>query len=900
MNKQKKINGGKLSMKKVASKRAKLLSVLCLATLVPFGVGMATLNANADVDVTNFRILSGAGVRLPNANDDSGIRFTAQLPSTAFTSLTENQENAVFFGIQLTGENGATSDVCYYVDDKAKEGVTNEREVGEFNASGYFNYYASVLYNNEQLKADLATSEAHNPEYNTYDNDEARIENFDETLLQKYLNKAYATELSARAYYQIGMEGEKMPVGFSAVRSVWGVASNAYITDATKYTGVANKYFSSIDTVEKEVTIAYETGKVIGYEFAETDRVYIAGQARSLTNDSIATSVYSNNQVGDTIKLAVVSEAGALTVLNATLESTVTTVSTLAYYDAAADKVYYTDENGAQQTLAGSAAASFNYVADETTSYALADYTSGSLVSNVNYKYADSVYFNINERGNAYVDYRGGHVQYLQPKLKTESEDIMIQIPYNPQKDVYTGVKVMIETENKTYQFTNTVITSQMIDDAAELDSIFNKADMNADSSTNNYVLKSASIVQYGTITKGVYMLANDIDCTTGFTFDNSAWNYFEGVLDGRGHNISNLDVSGTESNPGNGLFSATSTYSAIQNIGFINVKANYGSVFQGNMFDYVKSTATVVATYYMADGTTSTTDGSAGLGSKYYRNQLVDESDTTTTIGELLKSGYRQGAAGLYGQGGYFQNVYVQVDPSTQRLMGVICRNMLNRPNTVRANNMVIEYVPKKLYDSAEGANDGALPYEYDYTNGKYGVVFGGAYENSSMSWIPQYETVEHLDNYTNVKYFTPSTSFVNQTMQSGASLNFYRPTGAYSYGTWFTYRLYVISPVGLVASANGSILGTNEATTEANPYKFEALTAWSHYDKPLADTVYANDYSKLERYDSYEAYAAAYGVGATNQQLTSYMFDNGAEENYWDISGGYLQWRNIPQTNE
>ena len=52
-----------------------------------------------------------------------------------------------------------------------------------------------------------------------------------------------------------------------------------------------------------------------------------------------------------------------------------------------------------------------------------------------------------------------------------------------------------------------------MIDDAAELDAIFNNADKNADSSTKGYVLRSAYITKYGTITKGVYMLANDIDC---------------------------------------------------------------------------------------------------------------------------------------------------------------------------------------------------------------------------------------------------------------------------------------------------------------------------------------------------------------------------------------------------
>ena len=894
-------------MKKVASKRAKLLSVLCLATLVPFGVGMATLNANADVDVTNFRLLSGAGVRLPNGADDSGIRFTAQLPKAAFESLTTDQTQAVYFGVQLTGENESVSDICYYVDDKAKEGVTNEKQVAFAEGSTMFNYYASILYNKEELKTDLATSERLNPAYNEFSTDEERIEAFPEELLQKYLNQAYATELTAQAYYKIG-ESAKVPCGFLVTRSIWGVASNAYITDSAKYTGVAQKYFSAINEAQ-DVEINYDTGEV-DYDFADTDQIYYLGDKISQTNDVIAKTTYANKVAGDTIKIAAVSADGKLTVLNATLVSKVKTVSSLAYYDSAADKLYYTDENGAQQTLAGSAEYSFSYVVDDTTSYALADYTSGSLVSNVNYKYADSVVFD-NNAGDGGNNSRGGFVQSLAPRINMADGYVTASIPYNPQTDVYTGVTVTIENaDGYKYSFTNTVITSQMIDNAAELDETFNKADMVGSSqvTTSGYVLRGAYISRYGTITKGVYMLADDIDCSENFTFDNSYWNFFEGVFDGRGHNIYNLDVStgNTDAKPGNGLFSALSTYSAIQNVGFINVKASYGSVFQGNLYDISLNANTTHGTYAAYDGTTSNSWNS--YGPIYYRRQLgIPDTDTTSLITAYLKDTRRQGE-GYVGKG-YWQNVYVQVDPSTVRLMGVISRNMVNSPNNLRANNLVIEYQPTNLYDSAEGANDGALPYGYTYTNGKYGVLFGGAYYQTNGYAGSYYDCgsggVAGCRTEASTEYFAlgGNDTYTHGASHSKAALMFTR-LAKYAYGTWFNSKIYVISPMGLVSTGNGEVLATNVEKEETDTrYQFEKVDFVVNASYGTQGEEHTGETSKLERYDELADFIDAYKdytAEEMNHRLTSYMIDNGAEENYWDISGGYLQWRNIPQTNE
>ena len=887
-------------MKKM-TKTKKLLSVLCLATLVPLGLGMATLNANADVDVTNFRLLSGAGVRMPSAKDDSGIRFTAQLPKAAFENLTKDQAQAVYFGVQLTGENGTTSDVCYYVSDKEKATEGTEKEV-DFGDKTMFNYYASILYDTEQLKADLANSPTHNPNYDAEKTPEENIEAFDETLLQKYLIKAYSTELAAQAYYQIG-ESAKVPCGFVVYRSIWGVASNAYITDSAKYTGVAQKYFSVINEAQN-VEINYDTGEV-DYDFADTDRVYYLGDKISQTNDVIDKTAYARSSAGDTIKLAAVSADGKLTVLNATLVSKVKTVSSLAYYDAAADTMYYTDENNVQQTLVGKAGSSFEYVNGEEK-YALANYASGSLVSNVNYKYADSVVFD-NNAGSGGNNSRGGFVQNLAPRINTEDGYVTATIPYNPQTDVYTGVKVTIKTEQDLdINFTNTVITSQMIDNAEELDSIFNNADMAASSSISSYVIRYAYIARYGTITKGVYMLADDIDCSTGFTFDNSYWNFFEGVFDGRGHNISNLDVSGTEDKPGNGLFSALGTYSAVQNVGFINVKADYGSVFQGNLYDYSVNASTTYGTYYASDGKLTTVE-SAGLGSIYYRRQMgIPDEDITTKMSVYLKDGKRQGEG--YTGKGYWQNVYVQVDPTTVRLMGVIARNMVNSPNNLRANNLVIEYQPTQLFDSAEGANDGALPFGYNYTNGKYGVLFGGAYYQTNGYGSGHYDCAsagaagKRADSQT--EYFTlgANDTYAHGASHSKAALTFTR-LAAYTRGTWFNSKIYVISPMGLVSTGNGDVLATNETKTSDTQYQFEKVdfVVYENYGKQGAE--HTGETSKLERYDELEDFIDAYKdytAEEMNHRLTSYMLDNGAEENYWNIENGYLQWRNIPQTQE
>ncbi len=800
-------------------------------------------------------------------DDTTGIRFFGTISKTKFENLTNNVAEPVYFGMELTA-NDVPVDICYLVDDVNK--ITNIKNQIIFNeGQTEYQYTASITYTKATLKADLET---------------ALGTTLTDQQLNDYLNEAYGTEITARVFYRVGEEGvKKYDDSESITRSMWGLASY-WLTEAPEdYSALADKYFTEVNEAT-EVELVYETG-AFGYTFNANDKVYCGSELVELSEGKLPASFYNDKQIGDKFILNVVSEEGALNTLNVTIGSMYELVETQAYYDSAKDIIYFNDM---QDTIQGSATSKFAYVVDAETSYALGSYNEGVFTSNVNYKYNNSVHFNTDTNRNTTANKNsfGYLMDALQPQIKNAGDPVVASIPYNPHKDEYTGVTISVEYDGKIYKFTDTVIVSEMIDDAAELDRIFNQPDQNR---VPEYlcVLRTASVTSYGTITKGVYMLAKDIDCSTDFTFDNSSWNYFEGVLDGRGHTISNLDVSGTEDKPGNGLFSATSIYTAIQNIAFINVTANYGSVFQGNMYDYSASANTSYPTYYMthSDSTNTIvgTNGSSGLGSIYYRRQLVDDSDTTTTIGSLLKSGAR-GHNAWKGQGGYFSNVYVQVNPETTRLMGVISRNMVNNVNTVRAYNMVIEYKPTTLYDSEDGTVQGALPYGYDYTNGVYGVLFGGAYEKSPHSGV-EYES----GDISAMTFFTPDSTIeaVTRASQTKGALLFHclnsNATTYHQGRVDHSTKVYVISPVGLVGSAKGSILGTNETATDANPYAFvsdvSALWNWSSV------------YTRLERYDDYTAVS-----GKTNElHLTSYKNDGGAELNYWDISNGYLKWKDV-----
>ncbi len=862
-----------------------LFSVLFLvsAALFAFSINLG-FNAQA-ASSSVFQIVDGAEVRLGEDDiNDTGIRFSAKIGKDNFEKLSSSTNQVIYFGIELTA-NGVSKDICYVVDDinkvtSATTGVT----FGE--GEDEFVYTASITYNREILEKELSLDENFNTAYDADKTDAENLAAFRAAnLLTDYLHKAYATDITAKAYYKVG-NSDKVYAEGETVRSMWGVATAAYLDDPEGCAFLAEQYFTVGTATDSK--IIYDTGE-LKYSISSDDKVYFDAKTITVTDGKLI--LPSDKEIGDFITLSVINKNGVLTEINCEIISDSVIYSEQSFYDAAADKIYYL-ENGEQMTLSGSADSTFKYVVSSSESYALTDYSGGSLVSKVNYKYADSVSFDYTSGGNE----TNSNMTGLNPRIITSANSdgyVTAVIPYNPQTNVYTGVKLSVESEGLKYAFTDTVIISQMIDDATELMSIFNKADMTLPAGSTDFSSLTYN-KKYGTITKGVYMLAGNIDASSGYTFNNSYFNFFEGVFDGRGFNIYDLDVSGTADNPGNGLFSAISQASVIQNVGFIDVKANYGSVFQGNLFDIGLSAATVVGTYAAGPGWDRT------KGTNVYREQL-GITDDSELISVYLKSTSRRGmdvkrndAIYAYEAQNIWTNVYVKVAPTTKRLMGVISRNMVNGSGNLHANNMVIEYLPEQVFDTAEGSNDGALPYDYNYTNGVYGVLFGGAYDVA----IVENQNLPYYNGTAYNRYDTPAGYCSGNTVETGMTKSYYTPTGtattqgaltfSYSriaYRNWSNHRIYVISPVKLVSSVNGAILGTNEQVDSTNLYKFVAQTP----NNEVSEVNYAGQRSKLERYDSY---AAAVNTNASNLSLTSFILDNGAEEIYWNIDSGYLKW--------
>ncbi len=538
---------------------------------------------------------------------------------------------------------------------------------------------------------------------------------------------------------------------------------------------------------------------------------------------------------------------GALKEFEITLVPEEITIISEAIYDTTNNRIYYTDNEGVKKVLDADAFDIY-YVENADTQYKLND--------NVTYLYADSATFST---ANTYFE----GLTKISPKLIAENK--IIDIKYTAKTSDYTGVKVEVNAGNAYYTFTDTVFATAVIDDGAELKQIFNQADKNAP--TGYTAMYGYWLGKYGTITKGVYMLADDFDAkATGFTFDNSYFNFFEGVFDGRGHTISNLDVSISKEDflsghAGNGLFSAISAYSQVQNVSFENVKANYGSVFQGN------------STFNQINAKDTYDDKVYGLQFGMDKNNY-----STATMKTYLKS-LKRIIDGGYNSMSSWSDVYVKVASDTTRLMGVISRNVSQGASngskgSLNAFNLVIEYLPTTLYDTSIDAYDGALPFGYDYTNGQFGVLFGGAYNLaqggnvSSMFDCPAKYAGGSNGNAAavtacNRTYYTPSGS-------AASILNFYN--SVYTNGNINrAAKIYVISNVELVSSKSGAIDGTNES---GGTYKFAAKTN-AYYP------------AKLERYNSY---AELIAKNYTKANLDSYELGS---LTYWNVTNGYLSWK-------
>ncbi|MBE5733526.1 MAG: hypothetical protein E7347_00575, partial [Clostridiales bacterium] len=468
----------------------KVFSVILALSAIMLTFSLSTtlfkVKATDAVGVETFTT-TGVSVRQgdpENPEDDTtGIRFFGTISKTKFENLTNNVAEPVYFGMELTA-NDVPVDICYLVDDVNK--ITNIKNQIIFNdGQTEYEYTASITYTKATLKADLETALG-----TTLTDDQ----------LNDYLNEAYGTEITARVFYRVGEEGEKKyDDSESITRSMWGLASY-WLTEAPEdYSALADKYFTEVNEAT-EVELVYETG-AFGYTFNANDKVYCGSELVELSEGKLPASFYSDKKIGDKFILNVVSEEGALNTLNVTIGSMYEIIDTQAYYDSAKDIIYF---NGMKDTIQGSATSTFAYVVDNETSYALGSYDGeGTFTSNVNYKYANSVHFNTDSNRNTTTNTNsfGYLMDALQPQIKNAGDPVVASIPYNPHTDEYTGVTISVEYDGKIYKFTDAIIVSEMIDDATELDRIFNQPDGKR---VAEYlcVLRTASVTNYGTITK--------------------------------------------------------------------------------------------------------------------------------------------------------------------------------------------------------------------------------------------------------------------------------------------------------------------------------------------------------------------------------------------------------------
>src|SRR5215212_10475190 len=105
------------------------------------------------------------------------------------------------------------------------------------------------------------------------------------------------------------------------------------------------------------------------------------------------------------------------------------------------------------------------------------------------------------------------------------------------------------------------------------------------------------------------YVLANDVDCSGAAALNSGAgWSPigasgggFTGTLDGQGHKVSNLDLSGISDSTGfAGMFSTIKSSAVVKNLSILNGKVNGGSnigMVAGGMY----GTATLDNVYVQA-----------------------------------------------------------------------------------------------------------------------------------------------------------------------------------------------------------------------------------------------------------------------------------------------------------
>ena len=296
-----------------------LIAILAVATMF-FALKFTTKDVSAASDLDGFKMLEGAQVRLSSSDeaDDTGIRFRAQVDTNAWKYITALSKDVVVFGMEIYPKDNpsAVKDFATIADtaDKMSEFTQHVK----LDNNGMYYYDASITYNRAQLKEELTNSKAHNPNYVDGATEQVAIS---DELLDSYLNKAYATELTARAYFKV--DGVKTYVSNPQTRSIWGVAADAYVKDPSVMIGeefLLAKYFKDIVEVDSPLSID-QNGEILeqGVAFEgieDTDKLFLSSTPLSMKNGYVTGKVLMGLNEETIYNMYKITDDGVLYVYN--------------------------------------------------------------------------------------------------------------------------------------------------------------------------------------------------------------------------------------------------------------------------------------------------------------------------------------------------------------------------------------------------------------------------------------------------------------------------------------------------------------------------------------------------------------------------------------------------------
>ena len=307
------------------------------------------------------------------------------------------------------------------------------------------------------------------------------------------------------------------------------------------------------------------------------------------------------------------------------------------------------------------------------------------------------------------------YVWYYKFNLDQAHGGTEYKVYYNNESEQWVGLEMVVETADGIYQFTNALPVTDAINEGRDLQ-IINATHA---SGYGNRTPSTNASATGSTLTRGVFMFTGDIDASSKyFVYENSVLNavknssylcgnLFQGVFDGRGYEIKNIDLSGAEvldmdnpplvANtavtsseytayafvdgtfersimPGNGLFGFITRDSAIMNLALTNVTANNGTIFASGATNgyYV---------YLEADLADPTTGKNKTYPETIAKSEFINNSFATVKVEQLFNPIYR--------------NIYVDINENTYNFRGVFGSANGENHLGIRAHNMVVKYIP-------------------------------------------------------------------------------------------------------------------------------------------------------------------------------------------------------------